>query len=61
VVSGTGMALVNHQRTRLRKNSLLLIEKGEIHQIRNTGRRPLITLNFYAPAAYAKDGSLQKK
>jgi mannose-6-phosphate isomerase-like protein (cupin superfamily) len=61
VVSGTGMALVNRQRTRLRKNSLLLIEKGEIHQIRNTGRRPLVTLNFYTPTAYAKDGTLKKK
>jgi len=61
VVAGTGMALVNRQRTRLRRNSLLLIEKGEIHQIRNTGRRPLVTLNFYTPAAYAKNGTLKKK
>jgi mannose-6-phosphate isomerase-like protein (cupin superfamily) len=56
VVSGTGKALVNKRRVDLRENSLLLIEKGEIHQITNTGRKRLVTLSFYAPAAYTKDG-----
>jgi mannose-6-phosphate isomerase-like protein (cupin superfamily) len=59
VVSGNGAARVNQRRVRLARNSLLLIEKGEIHQIVNTGRRPLVTLNFYAPAAYTKAGSLK--
>jgi hypothetical protein len=30
-----------------RARTLLLIERGEAHEIRNTGRRPLRTLNFY--------------
>jgi mannose-6-phosphate isomerase-like protein (cupin superfamily) len=59
VVSGSGKALVNKRRVPLRANSLLLIEKGEVHQITNTGRRPLVTLNFYAPPAYTKDGELK--
>lgn len=59
VVAGSGKALVNRRRVALRANSLLLIEKGEVHQITNTGRRPLITLNFYAPPAYTKDGDLR--
>src|SRR5947209_1778042 len=49
VVSGSGSALVNQRRVPIRANSLLLIEKDEIHQVTNTGRRPLVTLNFYAP------------
>jgi mannose-6-phosphate isomerase-like protein (cupin superfamily) len=60
VVSGSGNALVNRRRVALRENSLLLIEKGEVHQVSNTGRRPLVTLNFYAPPAYTPDGELRK-
>jgi mannose-6-phosphate isomerase-like protein (cupin superfamily) len=33
-----------------------LIEKGEPHQITNTGEVPLVTLNLYAPPAYDKQG-----
>jgi len=33
----------------LRPNDLLLIEKGEKHQIINTGRKDLVTINFYIP------------
>jgi hypothetical protein len=29
----------------------------ERHEIRNTGRAPLRTLNFYVPPAYRKDGN----
>jgi mannose-6-phosphate isomerase-like protein (cupin superfamily) len=61
VVSGTGKALVNKRRLSLRDRSLLLIEKGETHQITNTGRRPLVTLNFYAPPAYSKNGEPKKQ
>jgi len=60
VVSGTGKALVNRRRVAIREKSLLLIEKGEIHQVRNTGRHPLVTLNFYAPPAYTRDGEPMK-
>ena len=61
VLSGTGRARVGRsakaaRSVPLRSHSLLLIEKGEAHRITNTGRRPLVTLNFYAPPAYTPDG-----
>ena len=52
VVSGSGAAIVNGQREVLTKNSLLLIEAGERHEIQNTGRTKLVTINFYSPPAY---------
>jgi mannose-6-phosphate isomerase-like protein (cupin superfamily) len=61
VISGSGEASIGKRRGQLRRvklseNSLLLIEKGEQHQIRNTGRKHLRTLNFYAPPAYGENG-----
>jgi mannose-6-phosphate isomerase-like protein (cupin superfamily) len=56
VESGTGMAIVNGTRVKLRPGSLLLIERGDRHEIRNTGRRPLRTLNVYVPPAYTNSG-----
>jgi mannose-6-phosphate isomerase-like protein (cupin superfamily) len=61
VVSGSGKAAVNKRPVELRGKSLLVIHKGEVHQITNTGRRPLVTLNFYAPPAYTRDGELKDK
>jgi Cupin domain len=55
--SGTGEAMVNGKRHRLRAGTLLLIERCEKHEVRNTGRGLLRTLNFYAPPAYRKDGN----
>jgi mannose-6-phosphate isomerase-like protein (cupin superfamily) len=57
VVSGTGEATVDGKRHRLRAGTLLLIERREKHEVRNTGRGLLRTLNFYAPPAYRKDGN----
>ena len=59
VLRGTGRAIVGKSRTMIRRNSLLLIEKQEPHQITCTGRTPLVTLNFYVPAAYTDDGDLR--
>ena len=56
VVSGSGIAKVNGKRFPLRKGSLLLIEKGVRHEIRNTGRTRLTTLSFYTPPAYDEAG-----
>jgi len=56
VLSGTGIATINNKRRRLRKNVLLLIERGDRHEIRNNGRALLRTLNFYVPPAYTKSG-----
>jgi mannose-6-phosphate isomerase-like protein (cupin superfamily) len=57
VVSGTGSAMVNGKRHVLGSGSLLLIEHGDQHEIKNTDdKEPLRTLNFYVPPAYTKDG-----
>ena len=64
VLDGTGQATVVHKRrtrrnVQLRPGSLLIIEKGERHQIRNTGRSKLRTLNLYCPPAYDSDGEIR--
>jgi mannose-6-phosphate isomerase-like protein (cupin superfamily) len=57
VLAGRGSATVRGKRHRLTPGALLLIEKGTTHEIRNTGRTTLKTLNFYAPPAYTKGGN----
>lgn len=52
VVDGEGEAVVDGQSRPLRAGTLLLIEAGETHEIRNTGAGPLETLNFYVPPEY---------
>ena len=52
VLEGRGVAVHGKKRMRLQRGVLLLIEKGETHEIRNTGVVPLRTLNFYAAPAY---------
>jgi mannose-6-phosphate isomerase-like protein (cupin superfamily) len=56
VLSGRGTASVNGKRLALRPGTLLLIERGENHEIRNTGKTRLETVNFYVPPAYRSDG-----
>lgn len=56
VVAGTGTAIVGGRRHALKTHDLLLIEHGEHHEIRNTGRVPLKTLNLYSPPGYTKSG-----
>jgi mannose-6-phosphate isomerase-like protein (cupin superfamily) len=58
VVSGRGVAMVGTKRRGLRKGVLLLIEKAEHHEIRNSGRAPLRTLNIYVPPAYTSEGGV---
>jgi mannose-6-phosphate isomerase-like protein (cupin superfamily) len=57
VVSGSGEAIVEGATCALEPGTLVLIERGEAHEIRNTGGERLATLNFYVPPAYAEDGS----
>jgi len=57
VMAGRGLAIVDGVRRALKPGSLLLIERGERHEIRATGRTPLKTVNFYAPPAYTADGN----
>jgi mannose-6-phosphate isomerase-like protein (cupin superfamily) len=56
VIEGSGTALVKKKRYKLRANTLLFIARGERHEVRNTGRTLLRTINFYVPPAYAKSG-----
>jgi mannose-6-phosphate isomerase-like protein (cupin superfamily) len=57
VVSGTGVARVNGRRIELEPGTVLLIERGDVHEVRNTGRKTLKTFNVYVPPAYRRDGS----
>lgn len=56
VVSGSGVASVEGRRVPLKAGTLLVIEKGERHEVRNTGRMLLKTLNFYYPPAFDAEG-----
>ena len=56
VVAGSGRATVNGRTVKLRAGTLVLIEHGDRHAIRNIGRSPLRTLNIYVPPAYTSDG-----
>ena len=59
VISGSGRAKFNGRSVQLKEGALLLIEKNEAHQITNTGKSPLVTLNVYAPPAYTEDGGVR--
>ena len=52
VVSGQGEATVAGERVALTKHTLLVIQAGEPHEVRNTGDAPLETLNLYTPPEY---------
>lgn len=56
VAAGEGSATIDGQVHVLRPGTLLLIERGETHEIRNEGDEPLQTLNFYVPPAYSAEG-----
>ncbi len=56
VIAGSGIAKINGRRIPLKTGSLLLVEHGEQHEIRNTGKGLLKTLNLYSPPAYTKEG-----
>jgi mannose-6-phosphate isomerase-like protein (cupin superfamily) len=56
VVAGEGTAVVNGKSVALREGTLLLIQRGDTHEIKNTGSKPLRTVNMYVPPAYTLDG-----
>jgi mannose-6-phosphate isomerase-like protein (cupin superfamily) len=49
VHAGEGVAIVDGIEHALRPGTLLRIDRGEMHEIRNTGSGPLHTLSFYVP------------
>ena len=56
VVAGAGIAIVNGKHVPLSTGTLVLIQRGDTHEIRNTGSSPLRSLNLYVPPAYTMDG-----
>lgn len=54
--SGKGEAVVEGHIYPLAAGALMLIQRGDKHEIRNTGTAPLKTLNFYVPPAYDSKG-----
>ena len=52
VVAGEGEAVVEGEVVGLAPRTLLLIDRGEAHEIRCTGDAPLRTLNVYVPPEY---------
>src|SRR5688500_6096024 len=56
VVSGNGSARVNGKRYALAAGTLLLIGRRARHEVQNTGRTLLRTLNIYVPPAYKASG-----
>ena len=48
--------MVNGKRIPLRAGTLLLIERRDRHEVKNTGRGWLRTLNVYVPPAYTRGG-----
>jgi mannose-6-phosphate isomerase-like protein (cupin superfamily) len=57
VVAGTGTAIVNGKRHPLRAGTLVLIERGDKHEIRASGRKALETVSIYVPPAYTAGGN----
>lgn len=56
VVAGKGVAKVGSRKVPLQAGTVLLIERGDRHEIINNGRALLSTLNFYVPPAYTQSG-----
>jgi mannose-6-phosphate isomerase-like protein (cupin superfamily) len=52
VVEGSGVAITNGHRARLKAGTIVLIEAGDRHEIRNTGRTLLKTVSVYVRPAY---------
>jgi len=52
VIAGQALAIVEKRKVRLKPGMMLLIEKGERHEIRCIGKTPMRSLNLYTPPAY---------
>lgn len=52
VMEGKGTAVINGRSVKFEQGDLVLIEAGENHEVRNTGKEDLKTFNIYTPKAY---------
>ncbi len=60
VISGAGTVRHGRRKRALKRGDLVLIPRGEAHQIINTQKRGLLrTLNLYCPPAYTKKGDVK--
>ena len=57
VVSGHGIVKTGGRTLPLRAGTLLFIQQGDRHEVRNNGRSALKTLNFYVPPGYTSSGN----
>ena len=55
VVEGTRTAIIDGRKLSLKPGKMVLIEAGDRHEIRNTGRSLLKTVSVYAPPAYRNE------
>jgi len=56
VLDGKGEAVVNGHTYPLAVGTIMLIQRGDTHEIRNTGRARLKTISIYVPPAYTSFG-----
>ena len=56
VSEGSGAAIINGRKLSLKAGTMVLIEAGDTHEIRNTGRSLLKTVSVYLPPAYDSEG-----
>lgn len=56
VTEGRGAAIINGRKILLKRGTIVLIEAGDRHEIRNTGHGLLKTVNVYLPPAYDRKG-----
>jgi mannose-6-phosphate isomerase-like protein (cupin superfamily) len=52
VVSGGGKAVVEGETVKFKTGDLMLIEKGETHEVVNASDKPLRTFSIYTPPVY---------
>jgi mannose-6-phosphate isomerase-like protein (cupin superfamily) len=52
VRTGRGVATVDGERVPLHAGDVVLIERGETHEIENDGDEPLETVSLYVPPEY---------
>jgi mannose-6-phosphate isomerase-like protein (cupin superfamily) len=57
VVDGSGVAIINGHRTQLKAGTIVLIEAGDRHEIRNPGRTLLKAVGVYVPPANRDEGN----
>ena len=64
VMAGSGEAAIGKlcvlRRVKLKQHSLLVIEKGEMHQIVNTGRKLLRTINLCSAGLQPQGRSVEE-